>query len=462
MKKLIFAGLLLSGLAQAADIVRIPNTPENWKMLSELRIDYMARTPEGIDILLDGPTRLKLMTRSGLHGDITRTSTLVMKDAEKQFEAALETRSDNPLGVYHTFEEMEAELKELALAHPDKANLFAAGTTHEGNPIYAMELKTGSGEGKPAYFVVGSHHAREWISVEVPLAFLKEMLNQYGKDEKVTQLMDTSVFVVVPMLNVDGSIYSRNKKPMWRKNRKPNESGGVGVDNNRNYSYKWGVSGASTWSGSDTYMGPCAMSEVENQAVRSLVEKYNFVAATSFHSYSELVLWPWSYTDRIATKDEEIFSRHGQEMADIMGYRGMQSSGLYPSAGDTDDFLYGEYGVLSYTVELGTRFVPGEKEYQEIVKTGPEMLKYLFSSQRERLANDTALSRVLASDLEDMVRGMTLGQQSSDTVEVSTRLIQAEESQLQTAMQRLDMDLGVQTHIRQAIQKARAFQSLEQ
>ena len=45
------------------------------------------------------------------------------------------------------------------------------------------------------------------------------------------------------------------------------------------------------------------MSEIENQVIQNLQDQYQFVAALSFHSYSELVLWPWSYTDAIQSKE---------------------------------------------------------------------------------------------------------------------------------------------------------------
>ena len=62
---------------------------------------------------------------------------------------------------------------------------------------------------------------------------------------------------------------------MWRKNRRKNRWG-MGVDNNRNYSYKWGGPGASGSSWSDTFRGPSAMSEIENQVIANLQEEARF------------------------------------------------------------------------------------------------------------------------------------------------------------------------------------------
>ncbi|MBW7875712.1 MAG: zinc carboxypeptidase [Candidatus Cloacimonetes bacterium] len=462
MKKLIWGFALtacLLGVAQAANpIVRIPNNAENWKLLHDLRIDYMARTPEGIDIVLDGPTRLKLQTQRARSLNVLRSSVEIMPDAESQFREVLdETRNSSPSGIYHTYEEMKEALDQAVAAMPDKIKLFEAGKTSEGRSIWGVEIKNpGTSGEKPSYLVLGSHHAREWISVEAPLYFIRDLVENYGKDAEATKLVDTSVIVIVPMLNVDGTIFSHKSQPMWRKNRNKNENGTIGVDNNRNYSYKWGVSGASSWAGSDTYMGPCAMSEAENQAVRALADKYGFVAAVSFHSYSDLILWPWSYTDKIKAKDDSILRKHGTEMGKIMGYRPIQSSELYPAAGDTDDFLYGEYGILSYTVELGSRFVPREAEYREIVKNAPKMLRYLFGTFREPLAKQVQAENYAIRQILEKVVYHKINPESLDSLSLYSK------ASIQGAMNDLDMDSLLQTQIMKALEHKETFSQLPQ
>ena len=93
----------------------------------------------------------------------------------------------------------------------------------------------------------------------------------------------------VPCLNPDGYIYNEEEDPngggMWRKNRRdhPN-SNNFGVDLNRNYSYGWGTTGISFTTNSDVYGGTGAFSEPETQALRWLVENYDFETACNAHS----------------------------------------------------------------------------------------------------------------------------------------------------------------------------------
>ena len=69
------------------------------------------------------------------------------------------------------------------------------------------------------------------------------------------------------------------------------------------------------------------MSEIENQVIANLQEKHGFSAAISFHSYSELILWPWGYTSSMQTRDHAFFLKHGTIMGEIMDdYEPMQAS----------------------------------------------------------------------------------------------------------------------------------------
>lgn len=60
---------------------------------------------------------------------------------------------------------------------------------------------------------------------------------------------------------------------MWRKNRKPNSgSSCIGTDLNRNFDFKWMVSGSSLQPCADTYAGPFGGSELETQAVQNSIK----------------------------------------------------------------------------------------------------------------------------------------------------------------------------------------------
>jgi len=83
----------------------------------------------------------------------------------------------------------------------------------------------------------------------------------------------------------------------------------------------------------------------------------------SYHNYSQLVLYPWSYTNSPAA-DKERLSYLVQEMADLIyevhgkTYTPQQAAALYPASGTTDDWFYGELDVFGFTIELRPKGYP--------------------------------------------------------------------------------------------------------
>lgn len=70
------------------------------------------------------------------------------------------------------------------------------------------------------------------------------------------------------------------------------------IDPNRNWDCEWGGAGASALPCSDTYRGTHAASQVEVQHVQKyLMDNKDVIKGyINFHSYSQLILYPWSYT----------------------------------------------------------------------------------------------------------------------------------------------------------------------
>lgn len=462
MKKTILAAFVFSGIATslwAAPIISVPNTSKNQIILDTLDLDYscIGSTPQNLNFHLDDRAEQILEKHAQHKKAIFSESRLAVQDVEEQF-AVFTKQSD--LGIYHTFEEVESELQNAVMQFPDLTDLSIAGTTEESRPIYVLEITNKkSNQSKVNFLVTGTHHAREWISTEVPMAAIAEFLTKYGTDPEVTQLLDSSRIVVVPMLNPDGAVFSRTEKRMWRKNRRKNRWG-TGVDNNRNYAYKWGGKGASSSAWSDTFRGPSAMSEVENNVIKELQEQFGFSAAISFHSYSELILWPWGYTSSMQTRDHAFFAEHGKVMGQIMGnYKPMQASGLYEASGIFDDYLYAEHNVAAFTIELGRQFIPAEDEVPEINSRGVKMLRYVFKNIRNGLSPNQQKSDVyvLAGKVQQLVKAVMVGEDQRDIREASLDIQNISDSQLNKAFELLHMKPDLRSKILSILTKVQNF-----
>lgn len=265
---------------------------------------------------------------------------------------------------YHSAASLEQDMLQLANSQPDIAELREIGRSVENRPIWALRIGERRGSTRKVCFL-GCHHAREWVAVEVPYR-LAEYLVQHVGQNPVQQWLSQGEIWVVPMVNPDGHEYTRTQNRLWRKNRRRNPDGSVGVDPNRNYGYMWGTLNINTSShvpSDDTYVGPHAFSEPETRAVRDLIARELFRGILTYHSYSQLILYPWGYTSRpIAdpVNHDNLVSlaeRMQTLIRDVHDttYIPQQSSQLYPTAGDTTDWTYGVYQIPSFTIELRPR-----------------------------------------------------------------------------------------------------------
>jgi murein tripeptide amidase MpaA len=182
------------------------------------------------------------------------------------------------------------------------------------------------------------------------------LIRDYDRDPRVRALVDHTSLWFVPVVNPDGYQHSWSTDRYWRKNRR----GTHGVDLNRNFAVAFGGDGSSSNERSEVYRGPSAFSEPESAAIRDLAQREHFAFHVDFHSYGQLVLYPWSYTAAPA-KDRARFAAIGDRMALAMfaehetRYRLMSGVDLYPASGTMMDWMYGEAGSTSYTIELRPR-----------------------------------------------------------------------------------------------------------
>lgn len=285
---------------------------------------------------------------------------------------------DANLGLYYTHAEMEAALDSLAAAYPGLACLDTMGASYEGRIIRAIKISDNAAtdENEPELLITGCHHARELMSVDVPLRFARYLLENYGTNAQVAELVNTREVWIAPMINPDGHVYVENNHSAawyswWRKNRRPNGDGSYGIDLNRNYGYLWGYDnvGSSGTTTSEVYRGTAPFSEPETRAVRDLCARREFVFFVSYHSYGELILFPWGYAP-LDTDDHELFVALGDSVKQGNDYlAGNTASGaIYSTNGGSDDWGYGDVAtkntIYSFTVEMNTYaeggFAPAE------------------------------------------------------------------------------------------------------
>ncbi len=276
---------------------------------------------------------------------------------------------------YYTPDEIIAELDSMYLLFPNLiTQKDSIGSSHEGRAIWMLKISDNPDidEDEPELLYTALHHAREPQSMTTVIYFMYYLLENYGSDPEITYLVDNRELYFVPVINPDGYNYNYETQPdgfgFWRKNKRDNDENGSfnsntdGVDLNRNYGYEWGYddNGSSPNFGSNAYRGPEAFSEPELKAIRDLCESRQFRIALNYHSYSNLLIYPWGYIASFETPDSLIFRSWTAEMTKFNNYlagTGDETVG-YLVNGDSDDWMYGEQftknKIFSMTPEVGT------------------------------------------------------------------------------------------------------------
>jgi carboxypeptidase T len=324
--------------------------------LKDFKNDMRKIVEAGYDIAGVNPARneVDIVQRSGSRQPFT-TDILDAVVATKAINPALA-----PDEGYKTPGEVDFLVQSLADRYPDLVTVESFGRTHEGRDLWAVKITSAESSryGKPVIFLNALHHAREVMTVEVVLDAAETLAAGYSRDAQIKQWLDTTEVWIVPMVNPDGSNKVWTADNMWRKNT----SGSDGVDVNRNYPHRWNECNGSSGSPySDTYRGPSAGSENETQAIMSLVEKIRPVYSISFHSYSELVLYPYS-CDGERVPQREVVEGGGKEMAKLLpkdGSSGTYTPGtsweiLYAVDGGDIDWMYNKFNVIPYVIELNS------------------------------------------------------------------------------------------------------------
>ncbi|XP_066149003.1 carboxypeptidase B-like [Euwallacea fornicatus] len=265
---------------------------------------------------------------------------------------------------FMTYNEQVAYVRRVAEDYPNIATLERLGESYEGRDILILHVSSGKSATaipKPVIFIDAGIHCREWIAPPVALYIIQQLvenpLNAY--------LYENVDWYIVPNLNPDGYEYTQSHNRLWRKNRRLTEGAACyGTDLNRNFGYMWMFAGATNNSCTETFAGPEEFSEPETRALRDWFLAHpeeNVKLYLTFHSYGEMVLYPWGY-DSILPDNFQDLHYAGQlaataiDQSSAMNSRYRVNSSailLSPAAGGSDDWVKAIGGVdLAYCIEL--------------------------------------------------------------------------------------------------------------
>ena len=262
---------------------------------------------------------------------------------------------------FRDYAELNSFYDDLVAAHPGVISRETIGQSIQGRDIEAFTIGgAGDPDSRPSLIFNGTAHAREWISPMTVTYIMRELVEGYGNDPRITALLDSVTFRIAPIMNPDGYLYTWSNERFWRKNRRNNGNGTWGVDWNRNFATGWGGPGADSNTDSDVYRGTAPFSEPESQALRDYTLSVpNRAFHIDFHAFSQLVLYPWGFTESpIPQPDlgiqQSLANAYAADIASATGasYLPIPGADLYIASGISTDWHYDQAGVYSFTVEL--------------------------------------------------------------------------------------------------------------
>ena len=318
---------------------------------------------------------------------------------------------------------VNTRLDEMVAAYPNLVSIVNAGTSIQGRVIRGIRIsRYPAGTMLPAFIFTGTLHAREWASTMTTMWIADQFVENNTIDPRIAAVLDSAEVFVFPVQNPDGYEYTwaTGGNRLWRKNRRLISGTTYGVDLNRNWGLGWGGSGSSGTTSSDTYRGTAAFSEPESVGMRDFVIAHpNLVGHIDFHSYSQLWLWPWSYTTT-ASPDQTALAAVGIPMQTAIKAINQKTYTAGPSgstygltAGCIDDWTYGTQGMMAGTIE-----VRDTGTYGFVMPTS----EILPNAKENFAASMTMMEKLLASSpiTITLAPGSLVADNTASTVEVQT------------------------------------------
>ena len=269
-------------------------------------------------------------------------------------------------GGYPSFEENTAKLQKLASTFPKLAQLTSIGKSANGKDLWVLKISNNAAvdQTKPEVKLISSMHGDEITGRELLMRLADELLNGYGKDAKITQLIDQTEIFLLPSMNPDGTLLHQ------RANAK-------GFDLNRSFP------DFSTTDNQDTATGR----PPEVQAIMAWQSQHNFALSANYHGGSIVVNYPWDTIadphplDNLVKTISLEYASKVPDMANSNEFQGGVTNGYawYEVDGGMQDWSYYWHNDLQLTIEVSTTKWPSFSDIPGFYATNRDPMIQLLS-----------------------------------------------------------------------------------
>ena len=180
---------------------------------------------------------------------------------------------------YHNYVDLTAFLHNMTATYPNLAKLRSIGKSVQQRDLWAIEISDNIDTeklDKPKFKYVGNMHGNEVISRQILIYLTQYLLENYGKNDRVTKLVNTVDIFIMPTMNPDGFEVAREGECDGVTGR----NNANGKDLNRNFPDQY-----------DSNSGH--NKQPETQALINWIEGTNFVLSANLHGGSVVASYPF-------------------------------------------------------------------------------------------------------------------------------------------------------------------------
>lgn len=308
-------------------------------------------------------------------------------DDDTEEETPIDGRHFEPsLFRHHRYDALTSFLREHANKFPDITRLYSVGQSVKGHDLWVLEISDHPGKhepGEPEFKYVGNMHGNEVVGREMLLLLIQYLLENYGHDDQLTKLVDTTRIHIMPTMNPDGYEIAHEgdvSSVVGRANAHR-------VDLNRNFP--------------SLFHRPLHSPEPETKAVMQWFDDYPFVLSANLHGGSVVANYPYDDSPSgrsVYSKcpDDDIFRQLA--LAYSMAHTRMHSpssrcpdypnerfkdgitngASWYALTGGMQDYNYVHTNCFEITIELSCTKFPWQKLLKNFwLENKPALIAYM-------------------------------------------------------------------------------------
>lgn len=281
---------------------------------------------------------------------------ILERDESKGIAMASDVNHAMQWDKYPTYTQYDSIMRSFASLYPELCTLDTIGTSILGRLLVALRISGTRNPSvvKPRVFLTSSMHGNETAGFVLMLRLSGYLLQNYGVNSNLTNLIDNLEIWINPLANPDGTFRNGNEIT------DPTRENANGYDLNRNFP--------------DPEVSNNILQK-ETIEMMKFLSRYRFNLSVNFHSGAEVANYPWDRWSR-SHADAAWFYQICRSYADTAhtysrkGYMTDYDNGVtngynwYLIYGGRQDYVTWSLNGREITVELDTNYVSPASDLQ--------------------------------------------------------------------------------------------------